>query len=276
MSKKFFEGWYFKHQNSLQTVSIIPGISVSGAFIQIITNYYSYNVNFSKEQFSKGKHIQIENNIFSVNGIKLDIETVGLTVKGEIIYHDLTPLSNDIMGPFKFFPMACRHAVISMYHKIEGQIKINGKLFDFSNGTGYIEKDSGYSFPNSYAWIQSNDFNEKCSVMAAVADVPFCGFNFKGVICAVYHKGNEYRIATYNGGKILTCSKERITVYNRKLRLDISLPKQDGLSLKAPINGKMDRIIKENPSCNASFRLFKNNNLILSIESFKTSCEFVE
>ena len=75
MFKKFFEGWYLKHQNNTQTVAIIPGISASGAFIQIITDDKSYNVNFPKEKFIKDKQVQIENNLFSKNEIKLDIKT---------------------------------------------------------------------------------------------------------------------------------------------------------------------------------------------------------
>lgn len=276
MSKNFFEGWYFKHQNRSQTLSIIPGISSSGAFIQFIENNSSYNIDFPKAQFSKGNQIQIGNNIFSFNKIKLNIETEKLNVKGEISYHNLTPLKNDIMGPFKLFPMRCRHGVISMHHYTNGQIEINGKNFDFSHGTGYIEKDSGNSFPNSYAWVQSNDFNEKCSIMVAVADVPFCGFNFTGVICAIYYKGKEYRIATYNGGKILRCEKNNITICNKTLRLDINIHEKKGFILKSPINGKMLKTIKEIPACEATFKFVENNKLVFYMESPNTSCEFVQ
>ena len=77
------------------------------------------------------------------------------------------------MGPFKYFPMECRHGIISMRHTLEGRLKLNGKEIDFTNGLGYIEKDSGRSFPSSYVWVQANDFDEPCSIMASVADIPF-------------------------------------------------------------------------------------------------------
>ena len=48
----------------------------------------------------------------------------------------------DRMGPFKYFPMECRHRIISMRHTLEGRLKLNGKEIDFTNGLGYIEKDS--------------------------------------------------------------------------------------------------------------------------------------
>lgn len=277
MFKKFFEGWYFKHQNDTQTVAIIPGISASGAFVQIITDDESYNVNFPKEKFIKDKQAQIENNLFSKNEIKLDIETENLVVKGQIFYHNLTPLKSDIMGPFRFLPMPCRHGIISMHHKIDGQIRINGKPFEFIDGTGYIEKDSGISFPKNYAWIQSNDFDEKCSIVAAIADVPICGLHFKGLICAIYYQENQHIIATYNGGKILRFSEHEIIICNKDLRLEISIPlHRHAHNLAAPINGNMVKVIKEPPSCQANFKFFKHGKLIFDMTSSKASFEFVQ
>lgn len=275
MFKNFFEGWYFKHQNKNCTVSIIPGISVSEAFIQIITDQNSYNVNFPKSHFIKGKHIQIGNNFFSFDGIRLDINTKGLNIQGEILYNNLTSLKSDIMGPFQFLPMTCRHGIISMHHEVKGKLKINDSIFDFTDGKGYIEKDSGRSFPESYLWLQSNDFDEKCSVMVAVADIPVFGFRFKGLICAVYYKGQEYRIATYNGGKILKCTENKIIICNKKFRLDVDISGRIGFDLNAPVNGSMDKVIKESPSCHADFKFFQNNSLVFNMHSSKTSFEFV-
>lgn len=275
MFKSFFEGWYFKHQNNLETVSIIPGVCDSNSFIQIITDSSSYNVNFPKNQIKNHESILVGNSIFSFNGITLNIETKDFSAKGEIKYQELTPLKKDIMGPFRFLPLECRHGVISMHHKIEGNLEINGKNFDFKNGIGYIEKDSGYSFPKRYVWTQSNDFDEKCSIMAAIAEIPFCGFHFQGIICVIYYKGHEYRIATYNGAKVIECSKEKIEISNQNLRLEIFISKYDGHELHAPVCGKMSNIVKEAPSCNVRFKLFESKELIFDLQSNKTSCEFV-
>lgn len=275
MFKLFFEGWYFKHQNAHQTVAIIPGISASGAFVQIITDTASYNVDFPKEQFSKTKQVRIGNCVFDTRGIKLDIKTPDLTIHGKVSYHELTPLNSDIMGPFRFFPLQCRHGIISMHHKLSGFIEINGEVFNFTKGIGYIEKDSGYSFPKSYAWVHSNYFAKKCSITAAIADIIFCGFHFQGVIAAIYHGEREYRMATYNGAKALTCTKQNIIIANNALRLEICLPKRKGLILHSPINGKMNGIVKETPACNACFKFFEGDSLVFDMISPKTSCEFV-
>ena len=54
-------------------------------------------------------------------------------------------------------------------------------------GLGYIEKDSGISFPCSYLWLQCSDFPKPCSLMLSIAHVPFCASSFRGCICAVLY-----------------------------------------------------------------------------------------
>lgn len=275
MYKNFFEGWYFKHQNKKDTLSFIPGVSDEKAFIQVITDKNSYNVDFDKQIFHKGKVIKIDKNTFSCNGISINIEEPNLKVEGKIQYSNLTPLRTDIMGFFRHFPMQCRHGIISVHHNLKGYVNVNDEHFDFSNGIGYIEKDSGCSFPRRYAWIQSNHFNQKCSIMIAVADIPFFGFNFEGIICTIYYKGEEYRLATYNGTKIIKCNKDNIVISNRNSRVEVYIGEYSGHKLYAPVNGKMSNIIKEAPSCNARFKFYKDNELMFDLESLKTRCEFI-
>lgn len=272
----FFEGWYFKHQNKEKTLCLIPGISNENAFIQIITDSKSYNINFNKKEFQKGEIIKIHNNVFSFNGLKLDIKNPEVEIKGEIIYENPTPLKSDIMGFFKHFPMQCRHGIVSMHHNLKGYADINGQHIEFINGLGYIEKDSGNSFPKNYIWVQSNDFKEKCSVMVSIADVPFIGFEFRGVICAVWYKGKEYKIAIYNGAKIIFCTQNEIIIKNNKYRLEIYISEHNSYALYAPSNGKMTRKIEEAPSCKARFRFFYKSDILFDFSSEKTSFEFVQ
>ncbi len=275
MFKSFFEGWYFKHQNHQETVSIIPGISKLHAFIQIITDDESYNIIFLKSQFKKDKDISIGDSTFSFNKITLNINKPDLIAQGEILYKNLISLNQDIMGPFRFLPLECRHGIISMYHNLQGELKINDKVFDFTNGIGYIEKDSGWSFPKRYSWVQSNDFQGRYSVMVAVADIPFMGFYFQGLICIIYYKDKEYRLTTYNGSKVIKCTQKKIEIASKSLKLEISISNYNSHTLYAPIHGKMTTIVKESPSCSARFKFFKKDTLIFDMESAKTSCEFV-
>ena len=42
----------------------------------------------------------------------------------------------------------------AMKHQVNGQITVNGQIYKFQNGIGYIEGDRGYSFPERYIWTQ--------------------------------------------------------------------------------------------------------------------------
>ncbi len=264
MRKKFFEGYYYKHQKDDNTLCLITGKSVDEAFIQVITNTHTFHAPGAGNSF------------FSKDGIKLDIQTRDITLTGEILYRHLTVLNYDIMGPFQYFKMECRHGIISMRHALEGKVLLNGKELDFTGGTGYIEKDSGTSFPKSYVWMQCNHFPVNCSVMVSVADIPFCGFNFKGCICVVHYNNKEYRLATYLGVKIIHCSKRKIILTQRQYRLEVSINSKDGQKLFAPSGGQMIRTIKENPSCPVTVKFFSDHELLFDLSSDYASFEYEE
>ena len=200
-----FEGWYYKHQTNGKTLALIPGKAEDNAFVQVVTDELAYNIPYSLDEYSIDNDIlRVGGNIFSKSGVTLDIQHPELTLNGEIKYSNLTPIRGDIMGPFRFFPMECRHGVVSMNHSLYGAAMLNDETYDFTDGRGYIESDSGRSFPSGYTWVQCNDF-ENCSIIVAVARIPFYGLKFWGCICVVYLNGREYRLATYNGVKIVGC-----------------------------------------------------------------------
>ncbi|WP_346898958.1 tocopherol cyclase family protein [Clostridium sp. UBA7503] len=284
--KNFFEGWYFKHQKGEDTISFIPGINIDSkgnrsAFIQVITNKNSYNINYSFSKFivyEDKLKIKIGDSIFSSKGIEVNIKDEGLTIEGKIEYDLLTPVKYDIMGPFSFIPfMECSHGIISLYHKLRGTLIINGEEMDFQGGVGYIETDRGNSFPKTYLWTQCNDFkNEKISIMGAIADIPFMGLNFKGCICVVYYKGREYRLSTYNGVRILKYNCKSLMLKRGKYELQIKVNDGNSQKLLAPISGNMNRTIHENAACSANFKFYIEDKLVFDIESDNCSFEYVD
>lgn len=260
--KKYFKGYYYKHQNNGNTLCLIVGETGGEKFIQVITDTFS-----TKLPFTKG-------NYFSPKGILLNINKPGLSLSGKIRYQHLSPIRYDIMGPFRFLPMECRHGIISMQHDLIGKITLNGETIDFTGGKGYIEMDSGCSFPSSYTWIQANDFAEDCSIMAAIATIPIWKFKFRGCICVIQYHGKEYRLATYLGVKVLCCTDKRILLKQGKYRLSIKIDAPAGLRLRAPDKGKMTRTILENASCPAEFIFYKGNRKVFDLSSKHASFEF--
>jgi len=274
MMGKRFAGMYFKHQANGKSLALIPGRAAEGAFIQIVTPERTYHLPYALTAYQKRKDgLFIGGNLFTHSGVRLDIETKALTLKGEISYGALTPIRGDIMGPFRFVPMECRHGIVSMSHSLQGSLRLNDERYHFDGGRGYIESDSGRSFPRAYTWVQCNQFTRDCSIMAAVAQIPFMGFTFWGVICIVHLEGREYRLATYNGARTLRCEPGILELRRGKYQLSITTSAEGGHALHAPRLGEMSYFIRENLSCPVRFRFTADGCVLFDEESAYASYE---
>lgn len=270
-----FSGTYYKHQKGGQAAALIAGKTADHAFIQVITNTVSHYFRYPLWAYKSGKAVEIGTNVFSEAGIKVRIKQKGVSISGELQYHGLTPLRYDIMGPFMLLPMQCRHKITSLHHRLTGSMSVCGETMDFTGGTGYIEGDSGSSFPEHYSWLQCNAFPEKACVTVSVADIPFLGMHFPGCICVVHCKGTEYRLATYLGAKILCRDEKRIRLVQGRLRLEIDIEAGAEHTLIAPAKGQMSRQIREQIVCGARFRFLKNGQMLFDAYSKYASFEYV-
>ena len=273
--KSTFEGWYYKQQADSRTLALIPEKAGDGAFIQVITERESFNIPFDLSKYWRDSVLKVGDNEFSNSGVKLNIKRGDISLYGELQYRNLTPIKGDIMGPFRFFPMECRHGIISMKHDASGEIMLNGERLDFDGGIGYIETDSGRSFPEGYSWIHSNDFDDNCSIMASIAKIPFTGLSFWGCIAVVWLDGREYRLATYKGAKMLRCEQGIMEIAQGKYHLSVKVAQNTVHNLAAPQSGAMSRVIRESASCPAKFVFTDGDRIIFSGESNHTSYEYV-
>ncbi|MGN0114579.1 MAG: tocopherol cyclase family protein [Acutalibacteraceae bacterium] len=270
MRKSGFEGWYFKHQCGGDMLAFIPGKAESGAFVQMMSSNGSRYFEVDNIFIENGKIIA-GNCELSRQGCKISLPGVS----GKITYSNITPIRSDIMGPFRFFPMQCRHGVISMAHTLMGSVTIDGEQHIFDGGKGYIEKDSGRSFPRSYMWVQCNGFDD-CSLMVSVASIPFCGFEFTGCICAIICGCKEYRLATYNGVHILAADAEHICLSQGKLKLEINIkPQNNGHLLRSPVKGNMSGIIRESGNAYIHARLTDGDKTVFDLQSDEAAYEFM-
>jgi hypothetical protein len=283
-TKKYFEGWYFKHQLDAALIAFIPGVHMDGegkkeAFIQVLTDGESYYFPFPFDEFSVSKtkfEIRMGKNIFSESGISLDIDQMGARINGRIGYGRLTPIAYNIMGPFAPLPMECLHAVHSLRHTLDGSIKIQNRTYDFSGGIGYIEHDWGKSFPEKYLWLQTNDLagREGC-LFVSVAKIPFLARSFEGCISIVYLGGKEYRLATYLGVRVLEADERTVLLKQGGYLLHIEIDQSKAHPLLAPADGEMSRTIRESSSAAARIRFYKKRVLLLDAKSTFSSFEYV-
>ncbi len=280
-SRPYFEGWFFKQSLDGQSCAVIPGVfrgkSSGGdiAFIQVLLSnpVQSFFVRCPFDAFSfeqKRFGIRIAGNYFSLEGVSLNIRDIGL--KGELQFTGISPLkttllSPSIMGPFSYIPfMQCSHGVLSLGHGVSGYISLGGRRLVFDNADGYIEKDWGGAFPNSWIWMQCGD--KQSALMCSIAHIPYGAIKFTGLICVLRTNEKQYRFATYNGAKLdlVNIGKESVEVRLRRkdLTLQIAAANSEFGSLKAPTQSGMDRVISESLSARYQVKLYKECNEIFS------------
>jgi tocopherol cyclase len=219
------------------------------------TEYFRFPLSGFKYS-PRSLELWIGDSYFSQTGLDLKIETSGFSIAGKIDYTDGVKypsklISPGIMGWYSFVPfMECKHGIGSVLHRLNGAIHINGASYDFRNGVGYIEKDWGTSFPESWIWLHCNTFDEpECSFTFSVAKIPWLGSFFIGHICYLYLNGRFYLFATYNHSKITRLSFSGktldIEIKSRKHLLKVKATQKRAGQLVAPKTGQMARIIKE-------------------------------
>ena len=276
--RDYFCGWYFKCQSDTQTLAIIPAFHKSGDkrsySIQLITDTGAWHIDFPDQQFHQ-KHlpVRIGENYFSPKGIRLHLDTPACSAVGSLRFSSIAPIRYDIMGPFQYLPfLECRHSVVSMQHRVNGALRINGMTYRFRNDDGYIEGDRGYSFPKRYAWTHS--FFDGGSLMLSVADIPLGPVCFTGVIGVIHWQGKEYRLATYLGGKAVRIQNGEIVIRQGDMVFSANLIEKRSHPLRAPVNGNMRRIIHESAACRAAYSLRQNGRTLFTFETSKASFEY--
>lgn len=284
----YFEGWYFKliDQSRKTVIAIIPGIAIgknkqdSHSFIQFIdaisgqTEYYQ----FPFEDFSSNRNafdVNIGTNHFSDSNISINLNNGQTTICGQLQFSNITKypksiLHPGIMGPFSFIPgMECYHGIVNISHTISGTLTINGIEVDMTGGEGYIEKDWGKSFPDSWIWLQANHFEiNTTSFMFSVAHIPLLGSTFTGLISFLKTKDGFYNFSTYNGSKIkhltIVDNTLRVAIVHKNHILNFIAKYSQGGILKAPKNGLMKRNIEESITAEIELSLTdrKGNTII--------------
>lgn len=296
---KYFEGWYFKQvsANREHVLSFIPGVSFTKndkhAFIQVIDGISgkTWNVRYplSAFRFVKNKfEIGVGNSLFTGNGIRLNIQEDELNIKGDIkfgtrVEYPTGLLSPGIMGWYSFVPfMECKHGIGSVLHGLTGSLEFNKTEVPFTGGTGYIEKDWGTSFPESWIWLHCNTFNQPGSSFTfSVAKIPWLGSFFIGHICFLYFESRFYLFATYNGSKITKLTFHapviEIEIKNKTHILKVKAIQNRSGQLKAPIIGEMNRIIKESVDSEIEIKLTdKYHKMIFTSKGSRAGLEIIE
>jgi len=298
--RRYFEGWYFKHvaADGGATFAFIPGVSLSragsSAFVQLIdgatgrTRWFPYPL----EEFSHSRHefsIAVGDSRFSLRGIDVRLRDGEGEVEAHLAYTGITPLpwtpgAPNIMGPYAYVPfLECYHGVGSLDHRVDGEVRVGARRYDFGGGRGYLEKDWGRSMPLAWIWAQANGFAGQGScLLFSLARIPWLGRSFPGFFALLAEGSRErggrpviHRFATYTGARVAAAELRgrdlRIEVRDRTrvLRLHVERSRESTLSpdrggvLLAPVDGAMDRRIAESIDARIRVRLEQTGGRLL-------------
>ncbi|HMO38792.1 MAG TPA: tocopherol cyclase family protein [Saprospiraceae bacterium] len=279
--RKYFEGWYFKIVDPGErfAFALIPGISYgkdgeTHAFIQVLdgkkctATYHRFEASDFQPSDQRFE-LNLGDNFFSTHSLRLALPEL----QGELQWSDRYPWPRmlgapGIMGWYSFVPfMECYHGVVSMHHTLQGELQVYGETIDFNGGKGYIEKDWGESFPNSWIWMQSNHFDAPHPVclMASVAKIPWLGSHFIGYIVGFLLGDRLYRFATYTGAMMQADFDEstvQLAFKDRRYRLNIGAHKAEGGELLSPLSGNMTGKVNESMQATISVQFFDGEQLL--------------
>ena len=295
----YFEGWYHKLvSKTKRSIVIIPGMYRSGeeqnefAFIMIFDGN-SGDVHFERfpiDNFvsqTTAYNTGIEKNHFSKDKIILDIKSESFSIRGFVNFSGTTPwpvtlLEPGCMGWYSYLPiMECYHGILSMNHNLYGELNMNGENLNFDGGIGYIEKDWGRNFPQSWIWAQANHFKkENVSLSASIAKIPLLGTRFAGFIVGLLIGDKLYRFTTYKSAKIVNIKKKSDKIEwvlkQRDLTLSIFIiiGKKSGM-LYAPDKYDMVEKVEEHLDSSIKIKLQKHQEIILEDQSNHAATEVV-
>ncbi len=280
--QNYFEGWYFKMAKHDEVIALIPGVAMGSdrhSFIQVISNREerSWYVRFPYDAFKADKKVfsvSIGNNHFSIDKISVDLSFEDLCLKAEVKHLCPTPfpvtlIAPGIMGWYAYVPfMECFHGVVSTHHSLEGFVELNGKKTNYTEGTGYIEKDWGSSFPSAWIWMQANCFpTDRVSCMLSVAKIPFLGMNFQGFLGFLQIEDKLIRFGTYTGAKILNLEQDSnhatAIIRQKDYRITLEATLGPASHLSAPRQGTMERTILESIMGTVTVTLKKKDGTLL-------------
>ncbi len=289
--KNFFEGYFVKCSNKSEQIAIIPAFEVNRygeavASIQIIAKGVSIFAPFSTKNFTVAKdafNIQIADNEFNERGVKLNINSNGNVVKGNLSFGAFSPLKQTryapgIMGPFSYLKfLECYHCVVSTGHLVTGEITINDKTYKFDNDNCYIEGDYGKSFPDHWFYAQANSFGTNTSAMLSIAKLKKPKMTGLLGFIRDENSGLDIVLGSYYLTKIKEFKKtpkgHKVKLHHKDYTIYMETEVNATEKLLSPASGKLSKPVNEAIDGTLAIEVYCRDKLIYKGKSKNVSSE---
>jgi hypothetical protein len=195
----------------------------------------------------------------------IQINTKDFKIHLKLMNNHVSKTFKNSMGYNYFLPnLPCYHAVLNTGHLVSGEIKQKNERFIIKNELGYLEKNWGTSFPETYYWLHAVDPNDpQVSILFSRAEIEWIGKKFIRHLGHLRFDEKEVDIRSLKNVTVSILSsckdKHEIRIASKTLQMEISITHNNKVRFKGPFNGKLSRDIIHFPDSIIQIRLSENN-----------------
>lgn len=271
---KYFEGWFQKIYSKKYNASfvIIYGYATRNTedtlgFIQIlIPNKAPQIIYFNKNEIScdSEQHIvRMGENLLTTETIQINANDINIRLK--LMNNQVKQTFKNSMGYSYFLPnLPCYHSVLNTGHQVTGEIQQKEAGYVLNNDMGYLEKNWGTSFPESYIWLHAVDpHDSKVSMLFSLAEIKWIGKKFIKHVGHFHYDNKQIDLrslmsfATSNPSS--SKDKYQIRMISKTIQLDILIVFGNKVLLKGPQEGVLSSDIIHYIDADIQIQFSENN-----------------
>jgi tocopherol cyclase len=270
----YFEGWfqkiYSKELNA--SIVIIYGYATQNTtdktgFIQILLPKKTPEIiyfNRNEISFHPKEHIvRMGENLLTTESIQIHTNDIHMFLK--LTNNQVTQTFKNSMGYYYFVPhLPCYHSVLNAAHQVSGEIQLKEARYVLNNENGYLEKNWGTSFPESYIWLHAVDpLDAKVSMLFSIAEIKWLGIKFLKHVGHFCFDDKQIDLRSLNNFAFTyqRPSKDnyQIQIKSSTLQIEISIALGNNILFKGPQGGKLSNDIIHFIDADIQIRLSENN-----------------
>jgi hypothetical protein len=256
---KYFEGWFQKVYSKEHNASfiLIYGYATQNSddhfgFLQVlIPNQEPEIAYFPKNEVSCDieQHIfRMGKNLMTTELIRIDIN--GLRIDLNFKNSQLSRTFKNSMGYAYFIPnLPCYHSVLTTAQNVSGEIQHNGVYYTLNNAMGYLEKNWGTTFPESYFWIHAVDPNNPArSLLFSKAKIVWLGKTYIKHVGYLCLDGQQIELRELKNFSVsnsnVSPENQIIQMRSASAQIDLSLDYGREVVFHGPKDGALSRLIQ--------------------------------
>ena len=203
------------------------------------------------------------NNLLTTELIRIDVN--GLRI--DLYLNSTHPFRTfkNSMGYTYFIPnLPCYHSVLNTAQSVSGEIQHQGVCYILDHEMGYLEKNWGTTFPESYFWVHAIDPNNPAiSLLFSRAKIVWLGKTYIKHVGYLCFDGQQIELRELKNFSVsnsnLGPENRIIQIRSASAQLDLALEYGREVLFKGPKDGALSRIIQHQTDASIKVSLTYEN-----------------